>query len=43
MNVAVLATSGWFAHDRWNNASAWTRRNLSIAGLDMLAWFGGQG
>ena len=42
-NVAGLATPGWFAYDRFNDASAWTPHNLNIAGLGMLAWSGGQG
>jgi hypothetical protein len=43
VNLAVLATLSWFAYDRWNDTSVWTRRNLSIASVGMLGWFGGQG
>ena len=43
VNVAVRATLGRFAYDRWNDASAWTRRNLSIAGVSLVACLGGQG
>ena len=43
LNLAVLAGIGWFAYDRWNDPGAWTRRNLTTAGLGVVGWFGGQG
>lgn len=43
LNATVLSGLGWFAYDRWNDTGVWTRRNLTIASVGLLGWFGGQG
>jgi hypothetical protein len=42
LNLTVLASLSWFAYDRWNDPRVWTRRNISVTSLGLLAWFGGQ-